>query len=131
MANTVFSFDNLNIGGVADKLSSYNKDFESFEGSNRGKQSSFYGAKDWGETGGIDFLTSDFGFYRDDSLEEGFSFSKYRPQEQQQQPFTDYGLLDGVSFTAASPPIQTCLEEIAKLGQIPTGIQDVAETNEE
>ena len=31
--------------------------------------------------------------------------------EQQQQPFTDYGLLDGVSFNIASPPIQTCLEE--------------------
>ncbi|XWS08499.1 hypothetical protein CRYUN_Cryun40dG0007700 [Craigia yunnanensis] len=130
MANAVFSFDDRNIGGVPDKLSSYNKVFESFEGSNKGKQSSFYGEDDWGETGGIDFLTSDYGFYRDDSREEGFSFSKYRPQEQQQQPFTDYGLLDGVSFTAASPPIQTCLKEIEKLGQIPTGIQNVAETKE-
>ncbi|XWS14184.1 hypothetical protein CRYUN_Cryun36dG0101800 [Craigia yunnanensis] len=87
--------------------------------------------KDWGETGGIDSLTSDYRFYRDDSLEEGLSFSKYRPQEQQQQPFTDYGLLDGVSFNAASPSIQACLEEIAKLGQIPTGIQNVAETKKE
>ena len=115
MANVVFSFDDLNIGGVPDKLSSSNKGFQSFEGGSKGKQSSFYGAKDWGETEGIDSLSSDNGFYRDDSLEEGFSFSKYRPQ---QQPFTDYGLLDGVSFNVASPPIQTFLKEIAKLGQI-------------
>ncbi|XVF28216.1 hypothetical protein REPUB_Repub15cG0010300 [Reevesia pubescens] len=119
MANSVFSFDGMNIGGVPDKLSSSNKDFESFDGGNKGKQSSFYGEEDWGETGGIDSFTSDYGFYRDDhSLEQ---------QQQKQQPFTNYGLLDGVSFNSATPPIQTCLEEIAKLGQITTGIhQDVS-----
>ncbi|OMO53538.1 Transcription factor GRAS [Corchorus capsularis] len=116
MANVVFSFDELNVVGVQDKLSSSNKDFQSFDVSTEGKQSSFYGAEDWGETGGIDSLSSDYGFYRDD---EGFTFSKYRPQE---QPFTDYGLLDGVTFDASSPPIQTCFEEIAKIGQnIPSG----------
>ena len=56
-------------------------------------------------------MSSDNGFYRYGSLEEGFSFSNNRPQQQQRQPFTDYGLLDGVSFNIASPPIQTCLEE--------------------
>ncbi|OMO58433.1 Transcription factor GRAS [Corchorus olitorius] len=110
MANVVFSFDELNVVGVQDKLSSSNKDFQSFDVSTEGKQSSFYGAEDWGETGGIDSLSSDYGFYRDD---QGFTFSKYRPQE---QPFTDYGLLDGVTFDASSPPIQTCFEEIAKIG---------------
>ncbi|KAK6254390.1 hypothetical protein SCA6_015695 [Theobroma cacao] len=133
MADAVFTFDDLNIGGVPDKLRSSDKAFESFEGGGKGKQSSFYGGAHWGETGGIESLSSDYGFYQDDSLEAGFTFSKYRPQEQQQQqqPFTDYGLLDGVSVNAASPPIQTCLEEIAKLGQIPTGIQDAAEMKKE
>ncbi|XP_022761269.1 DELLA protein RGL1-like [Durio zibethinus] len=134
MANAVFSLDDLNIHEVSDMLSSSNKDFQSFELCNRGKQSNFYREEYWGETGGIDSLSSDYGSYRDDLLqEEGFSFSKYRPQEQQKQPFTmtDYGLLDGVSFNAASPPLQTCLEEIAKLGQMPSGIQNVAETKEE
>ncbi|XWS38944.1 hypothetical protein CRYUN_Cryun18bG0007200 [Craigia yunnanensis] len=41
MANVVFSSDDLNIGGVPDKLNYSNKDFESFEGGSRGKQSSF------------------------------------------------------------------------------------------
>ncbi|XP_021291559.1 DELLA protein RGL2-like [Herrania umbratica] len=134
MADVVFTFDDLNIGGVPDKLSSSDKDFESFEGGGKGKQSSFYGGEYWGETGGIESLPSDYGFYQDDSLEAGFTSSKNRPQEQQQQqqqPFTDYGHLDGVSVNAAPPPIQTCLEEIAKLGQIPTGIQDAAEMKKE
>ncbi|XVE65521.1 hypothetical protein DITRI_Ditri08aG0006400 [Diplodiscus trichospermus] len=128
MANVVFSFNELNNGGVPDKLSSSNEDFESFERVSRGKQSSFIG--DWGETTCIDSLSSDNGFYRYGSQEEGFSFSKYWPQQQQQHPFTD-SLLDGVSFNVPSPPLQTCLEEITKLGQITNGIQDVAETKNE
>lgn len=128
MPKVVFSFDDLNIGEVPNKLSSSNKDFESFQEGIRGKPTGFYGTEDWGEYGGIDSLSSDNGFDRDDSLEKGLDFSKYWPQ---QQPFTDYGLLDGVSFNAAPPPIQTCLEEIAKLGQIINGIQDVAKTKKE
>ncbi|XVE82256.1 hypothetical protein DITRI_Ditri15bG0133600 [Diplodiscus trichospermus] len=115
MANAAFSLDDLNIG-VPDKLSSSNKDFESFEEGNRGKLSGSYGAEDWRKTGGIEYWTSEYGFYPDD----------YRSQEQQQQPFTDYDLL-GVSFNAVSAPIQTCLEH----GHIPIGNPNVAETKKE
>ncbi|XVF62462.1 hypothetical protein PTKIN_Ptkin09bG0009700 [Pterospermum kingtungense] len=126
MANAVFFFDELNIGGVPDKLGSCNRDFESFEEGNRGKLGISYGAEDWGETGGINSFTSDHGFYLDRSLEDVTP-----EQQQQQQPFTDYGLLDGVSFSASSPPIQACMEEITKLGQILNGVKDVAETKKE
>ncbi|XVE65522.1 hypothetical protein DITRI_Ditri08aG0006500 [Diplodiscus trichospermus] len=127
MANVMVSFDDLNNDGVSYKLSSFNEDSESFEGGIRGSKVVLL---ETGEGAGIDFLSADNGFYRHDSVEEGFSFSKYRPQQQQKQPFTDC-LLDGVSFNVASPTLQTCLEEIEKLGQITDRIQDVAETTKE
>ncbi|XVE82257.1 hypothetical protein DITRI_Ditri15bG0133700 [Diplodiscus trichospermus] len=116
MANAVFSSNDLNIG-VPDNLSSTNKDFESFYVGDRGKQSSSYGAEGWGETGSIESLTSDYGFYPYDN----------RPQKPQQKPFTDSDL-DEVSSNAASPPIRTCLEHGH---DIPAGNPNVAETKKE
>ncbi|PPD72472.1 hypothetical protein GOBAR_DD30620 [Gossypium barbadense] len=43
------------------KLSSSSNEFESFDGGNKGKAAGFYGVEDWGETGGIDPLPSDYG----------------------------------------------------------------------
>ncbi|PPD78599.1 hypothetical protein GOBAR_DD24469 [Gossypium barbadense] len=43
------------------RLSSSSNEFDSFDGGNKGKAVGFYGVEDWGETGGIDPLPSDYG----------------------------------------------------------------------
>ncbi|MBA0764927.1 hypothetical protein Gotri_014193 [Gossypium trilobum] len=135
MGNDVFSFGDLNVYGAPDKLSSSNNEFESSDGGNKGKAGGFYGVEDWGETGGIDSLPSDYGFYGDASMgASGFSFFKQdhqqqqQQQQQEQQSFIEYGLHNGVSFNAQSPLIQACFDEIAELGGINNGVyEDIGE----
>ncbi|KAF5752139.1 putative GRAS family transcription factor [Tripterygium wilfordii] len=43
----------------------------------------------------------------------------------------DDGFLDNVRFDALSPYVEACLEEIAKLVETPTGIQDTGVPNNE
>lgn len=131
----MFSFGDLNVYGAPDKLSSSNNEFESFDGGNKGKAGGFYGVEDWGETGGIDSLPSDYGFYGDASMgASGFSFfeqdhhHQQQQQQQQQRSFMEYGLLNGVSFNAQSPLIQACFHEIAELGGINNRVyEDIGE----
>ncbi|KAM5550808.1 DELLA protein RGL1 [Rosa sericea] len=118
MANTMFSFGEFNFGGVQDKLGPTveNMDVESIGG----KQ--VHEAENWG---GFGSLCSDYGIYGN-----GFSdFTKYQQQDQQQQPqlISDYGVFDDMQFQfgALSPPLQACLEEIAKLESIPTLVPHV------
>ncbi|XP_041003637.1 DELLA protein RGL1-like [Juglans microcarpa x Juglans regia] len=61
-------------------------------------------------------------FYQEDLSEEDFNFSQH---QQQQVSFSEIGFLDDLQFHAASPPLHTCLEEIAKLGEFPTLIPEV------
>ncbi|GLT32615.1 hypothetical protein SLA2020_072690 [Shorea laevis] len=58
-------------------------------------------------------------------MDEEILFSKYQQQKHQEQSFSDYGPLVEVKFAIASPPIQTSLQEIAKLGGILNGIKGV------
>ncbi|KAE8076693.1 hypothetical protein FH972_015327 [Carpinus fangiana] len=97
MENQEFGFH-----GVEAKFSCSNEGLESMEEVNGGKQFNFNGAKDW---------VSDFGFYQQDLLKEGFLFSKYRQEEEEYQ--------------TVSPTLQTCLEEIDKLGKFPASIPEV------
>ncbi|KAJ0033904.1 hypothetical protein Pint_24364 [Pistacia integerrima] len=131
MENVMFSLEGFNFSEVQDKLSSTDNGFESMRGGNIGKQFNSYGTEDWGGSGAIDSLYSGYGFYQDVSSSEEIIFSKYprlEPQpEPRQQSYSDFGLFDHLGFDIASPPIQTCLEEISKLGEIPTEIQDVVQ----
>ncbi|XP_004308534.1 PREDICTED: DELLA protein RGL1-like [Fragaria vesca subsp. vesca] len=120
MANTMFSFGEFNYGGVQDKLGSA---VENMEVDNIGGKQ-VYEAENWGSFGS---LCSDYGIY-------GNSFSDYRKyqqqdQQQQLQPqlISDYGVFDDMQFQygALSPPLQACLEEIAKLENIPTLVPHV------
>uniref|UniRef100_A0A2N9H614 Uncharacterized protein n=1 Tax=Fagus sylvatica TaxID=28930 RepID=A0A2N9H614_FAGSY len=120
MANKVFSFEVFGFNVVEDNFSSFNKSWESKKEVNSEKHFHFNGAEDYGESGGIDSLCSDFGFYHGVSSEEGFLFSKYQKQEQQHESLSDYGLIDDMEFNIVSPPLHKCLEEIAKLGGFPT-----------
>ncbi|KAK8623916.1 hypothetical protein V6N13_065276 [Hibiscus sabdariffa] len=127
MGNDVYSWDDFNISAAPDKLSSSEKEFESFNGSNQGKQSECYGVEDGSETRAVDSFSSGHGFYGDESMADtGFGLSKQDPQQQQQrqQNFTDYGLLDGVSFNAQSPLIPACFYEIEELVQINNGVRE-------
>ncbi|GLT99002.1 hypothetical protein SLE2022_164730 [Rubroshorea leprosula] len=67
---------------------------------------------------------------QDDSMEEEILFFKFQQQKQQVQSFSGYGLLDEHWFDIDSPPIQTNVQEITKLGGIPNGIGGV-ETKKE
>jgi hypothetical protein len=97
MENQEFGFH-----GVEAKFSYSDEGLESMEEVNGGKQFNFNGTEDW---------ASDFGFYQQDLLKEGFLFSKYRQEEEEYQ--------------IVSPPLQTCLEEIEKLGKFPAPIPEV------
>ncbi|KAK8548823.1 hypothetical protein V6N13_054407 [Hibiscus sabdariffa] len=122
MGNGVYSWDDFNVYAAPDKLSSSDKEFQSFNGGITGKGSGFYGVEDCGETGAIDSLNSDFEFYGDESMiATGFGFSKQGLQ-QQQQNFSGYGLLDRLSFNAQSPLVPTFFKEITELGQISNGV---------
>ncbi|KAL5541945.1 hypothetical protein UlMin_009655 [Ulmus minor] len=114
-------------GAVQDKLSSSDKDFQSLEEVNAGFEVHFYGKEGWGDSRAIDFHFPDFEFYEDDSLAKQVLFSKYREQEHQQQRFSEYGLLgeQETQFEAFSPPLEACLTEIAKLGELSSVNQDV------
>ncbi|KAJ4722033.1 DELLA protein [Melia azedarach] len=128
MANVVFSLEGLNYGEVPDKLSSTENSFVSVERGIIGKQFNSYGVEDSGESGAIDSFYSDYGFYQGVSSEQGFLFSKY---QQREQSVSSYELPDNLRFDIPSPPIQTCLEEIPKHGEIPSGVQEVVEPKKE
>ena len=127
----VFSLEGISYGEVQDKLSSTDNRYETLEGEIAAKQFNSYGAEDWGESGTIDQLYAHNGFYQDVSSEQGFIFSKYQQQQQQEHLYSNYELLDNLRFDIASPPIQASLEEIAKFGEIPTGTQGVVEPEKE
>lgn len=116
----MFAFEEFGFNGIEDDFSSSNKGWETKKEVNSVKHLNFNGAEDYVESWGIDSLCSDLGFYQGDSAEEGFLFSKYQRQPQQHESFSDYGLLDDMQFDIVSPPLQTCLDEIAKLGGFPT-----------
>ncbi|GMJ02109.1 hypothetical protein HRI_003880100 [Hibiscus trionum] len=110
MGNDVYYWDDFDICAALDKSSSSDKGFASFNGGNRVKQSEYYGVEDGGGTRAFDSFPSGYGFYGDESMAAaGFGLSKQDLQQQQQeQNFMDYGLLDGVSFNAQSPLIPAC-----------------------
>lgn len=83
-------------------------------------------AEDWGESGDISSF-SDYGFHRSVLMKQQAPFSEYQQREQQQQLFSDYGLLDNLRYDIASPPIQTSLDEMAKFSRISTELQDIIE----
>ncbi|XP_059435115.1 DELLA protein RGL1-like [Corylus avellana] len=114
MENEVFSFQEFGFHGVEAKFSCSDKMVESMEEENGGKQFNFNGEEDW---------CPDFGFYKEDSSEEGFLLFKYQQQE-------DSGSLDDQHFDIVSPPLQTCLEEIQKLGEFTTLIPQVVPRKE-
>ncbi|KAK8585878.1 hypothetical protein V6N13_050848 [Hibiscus sabdariffa] len=104
--------------------------WDDFNGGNQGKQSECYGVEDGGETRAVDSFSSGYGFYGVESMADtGFGLSKQdQQQRQRQQNFTDYGLLDGVSFNAQSPLIPACFDEIEELVQINNGVcEDIDE----
>ncbi|KAK3188527.1 hypothetical protein Dsin_028088 [Dipteronia sinensis] len=139
MVNVVSSLEGFNFGNEApDKLSSSTDHnvFSIIEGGNKAGRrfGDSYGAEEWGDGNNESIYCGDYGnFYQDVSSEEGFIVcSKYdhhrqqqQQQQQQQQTYSDYGLFDNLRFDdIASPPIQTCLDEIAKLSEIQSGIID-------
>ncbi|GMN73615.1 hypothetical protein TIFTF001_052206 [Ficus carica] len=86
----------------------------SFRGENSGESRNSY------------YHSPDLGFLQDDFIAEEFLFSKCQLHEQQEDKYSDFGLLNDTRVDVASPTLETCLEEIAKLGEneIPTVIPD-------
>jgi hypothetical protein len=87
MENRVFSFEEFGFDGVEAEFRCYDKGWKSMEEVKGGKyfqRELQEGAEDW---------VSDFGFYQEGLLEEGFLFSKYQQEEEQQVSFSDNGLL--------------------------------------
>ncbi|KAF3456344.1 hypothetical protein FNV43_RR00994 [Rhamnella rubrinervis] len=131
MDSAMFYLEEFNFGGIQDKLcTEHNVGLNSVEEVDIGKQSQFSGADDWENSRGIDSFFSQYGFYEDDSLLEECLLPMYEDQEQQQESSSDYGLLDDLQFDVVTPPLQICLEEIAKLGEIPSMIPIVESKKE-
>ncbi|XP_038712727.1 DELLA protein RGL1-like [Tripterygium wilfordii] len=101
------------------------------EGVNEKKLDEVFGVEDRGEPGDIDSLSPEYGFPIDD-LMEGLISCEDPQQDHQLQSCSDDELLDDLMFKAIPPLIAACLEEeIAKLSEIPPGIQDTGEHNNE
>ncbi|XP_038706545.1 DELLA protein RGL1-like [Tripterygium wilfordii] len=88
------------------------------------------GVEDRGGPGDIDSRCPEDGLPLDD-FTEGLIFCEDPQQDHQLQSFSDDGFLDNVRFDALSPYVEACLEEIAKLVETPTGIQDTGVPNNE
>ncbi|XP_031376928.1 DELLA protein RGL1-like [Punica granatum] len=94
MERFMFPPDELNLKKVMDELNSFNRSDESYELEGQGDfDSNFHSLPDYG-------------------------FSNFMEEDYQQSPDSDHGLLNNLRLDMASPPIHTCLEEIAKLERI-------------
>lgn len=105
----VFTLSQFSDNEVQDKPSSTGKHFDSKKEVNIEKQSWLPEAEDWVKSEGVDSLSSDYGFY----------------EKLPQQSSPKYGLLDNLRFDVVSPPLQTCMEDIAEFGKIPTSVPDI------
>lgn len=117
MSNKMFSFEQLDLGGVPDDVTP-SKGLEVAGEGKIKKRTRIHpsGGEDWGESAEIGSLYSllSFDHKKDNAAEEGVSLSKYQ-HEQQLQKFVDFGGLDHLHFDVLSPPIQSCSEEIKEL----------------
>lgn len=130
MENAIFYLEEFSFGGIQNKITNTDHKvgvgLDCMEVVDNGKESHFNGVSDWGLSRGINnSFPFEYGLYEDDSLLEGCLFSNCGDQEQQQQSSSDYRLLDAFQFDVNSPPLQLCIEEIAKLGEIPSMIPKV------
>ncbi|XP_056172607.1 DELLA protein RGL1-like [Syzygium oleosum] len=128
MASSAFDSAEHSYCGVEDKLSSSNQSYGSIKGERM--QIPFSEGEDWGESGDISSF-SYYGVHHNDKTKEQAPFSEYQQREQLQQSFSEYGLLDNLRYDILSPPIQTCLDEIAKFSRISTELQDIIETRKD
>ncbi|KAF8041451.1 hypothetical protein BT93_A0142 [Corymbia citriodora subsp. variegata] len=128
MASSAFDSAEHSFHGVEDKLSSSNRSYRSIEGERM--QILFSEAEDWGEPQDISSF-SDYGFHCGDMMKKQAPFSEYQQQEQLQQLSSDYGLLDDLRYDIASPPIQTCLDEITEFSKISTKLQDITDARKD
>lgn len=109
----LYHFSEFSFSAVEDKLSSSNDIFWATDvGLKEMKKVQFSGAE---ESGGIESLCSNFGFFPDDPSEEeeeeGYILQspnqqKYHPQQQQHPPSYNYELLDNLHFDMVSSPLQ-------------------------
>ncbi|KAK7329553.1 hypothetical protein VNO77_23723 [Canavalia gladiata] len=102
----LYHLSEFSFSAVEDNSSSSN---DLFWGLNGVKKVQFSEAEQWGESGGVDSLCSNFGFFPDDpSEEEGYLLSTNQ-QKYHLQPSSchDYdGQLDNLHFDMVSPPLQ-------------------------
>lgn len=126
--DSMFSSGDFSFEGSQDKFSFIDKNFNSSM-----ENVQFHGAEEYrGNPVGIHSLCPDYGYYPDEYLAEGFTFSKSQLQEQQQQQsFSVYELPDDIpQCDSVLPPFEACLEEITRLGEIPTVVSDVGAKKE-
>ncbi|EEF43078.1 scarecrow-like protein 18 [Ricinus communis] len=110
----------FNFQEVQDCFSSKNRNPEIVEEANG---EPCYGTEDSEESVSNFHQCSDTGFYKDNSSKGSLGFLP-----QQQEAFLDFGPFDDTRYNILSPPLQTCLKEIEKFGEIKNGIQDHDQT---
>lgn len=107
MENAKFSFNELSCSGFQDNFVSKTVGSE---------------VADCGDTRNDSFC-SDYGFCQENFWDKESLISRYEEQEQLQQSFLDYMQFDDLRSNILSPPLEICLEEITKLGEIQNGVQ--------
>lgn len=128
LQDSMFSSGDFSFEGIQEKFSSTHKSLNSTSM----EKVQFYGAEEYCGSNpvGIHSLCQDYGYYPDEYLAEGFTFSKSQLQEQQQS-ISVYELFDDIpQYDSVLPPLEACLDEITKLGEIPTEIPDVGAKKE-
>ncbi|OAY56117.1 DELLA protein RGL1 [Manihot esculenta] len=103
--------ENFNLHEVQDELSTTNKSSESMVERNQGLE-------DWGESAGVDFHGSDYGYMKDNAPKGHLSFFPH-----QQKSFLHSDIFYGIGYDALSPPLRTSLEDTSKLGDFQNDIQ--------
>lgn len=121
----MFSLEQFNFGGVPDNRM-FLKGFDGEEERITGKQIHLYQNEGEREMRGIDSFPSDFGFYVDNTADDGLLWSNFQQEYQQHQLFSDLGISDEI----VPPPLQPSYEELANLSDVRIGNHGLDEPKE-
>ncbi|PIA43645.1 hypothetical protein AQUCO_01800004v1 [Aquilegia coerulea] len=123
MASAFFSFEPYDCGRVHDVQAPL-KNCETNGGLTKGEETQLFGSEDWGD---LDYICSQYASYEDSIPRKEVILSD---EEDQQQPFSDFGMLDDFQFIIDSPPFQAPDESVT-LDSVLTELSDFVEPKNE
>ncbi|KAF9623082.1 hypothetical protein IFM89_036479 [Coptis chinensis] len=123
MANAFFGFEPFDYGRLQDIYVPF-EGYEKNGGINKGEQTQLFGLEDWGD---LDLLCSQYGYQDTTVPEKGVLLSE---DNQQQQPYSDFGMLDDFQYNILSPPFEAP-EDSVTLDSVLTELSDYIQPKNE